>query len=194
MVDVLQCFQGICHLGELEPVPSLPLGARPDFWAQVWPWMEFIDTYRDHIPGIEIFTERVLYYSVFFWVIKILGRHEITAKLIDKTPGFYVLITRMWSTLLEEPCVRRLWWKKFGAISAHLTQALRIPDDGKFEQTLEGAGGSRAALASLAVKHIDSARELPLDDDDPELLVDFILALGSRSSLDAPFEVAPGCP
>ncbi|KAJ6592803.1 hypothetical protein B0H19DRAFT_9861 [Mycena capillaripes] len=88
----IACLRALCAL------PGIPKGALTDLWRRVWPWIEFIHTYRNFLPGYPLEKEICAY---FITLLRRCKRDEATDNLISETPGVRVLLARTWVVFVE---------------------------------------------------------------------------------------------
>ncbi|KAJ6509643.1 hypothetical protein DFH09DRAFT_1334086 [Mycena vulgaris] len=81
--------------------------------------------------------------------VALLGHLIKTSSLMHTSPGVHVVVARAWSRLVQAGSDR-----DFGDLCEALTGLLCSPDAVKLEELVDGGGGTRADLASLAVLHI----------------------------------------
>ncbi|KAJ7601546.1 hypothetical protein DFH06DRAFT_1153910 [Mycena polygramma] len=156
-VRIVQVLGNLKMMAILGGLKSISTAAFVDLWLRVWPWIEFLDEYQDHLPGIEHFsqTER---YSVYLALLLLFRREDETSVLMDSMAGPYAILGKAWSHFvhryeedaahLQDVCLflsfsRVLWGDARG-------QDPTIP----FEGLITGAGGTRTDFASLVVSHL----------------------------------------
>ncbi|KAF7363562.1 MYND-type domain-containing protein [Mycena sanguinolenta] len=152
LAQVVLCLQGLCSIGSKELFPGPP---SVDLWQRVWPWLEFLDTYQDHLPrllrpglGVSDFSPLLL--------ISVLGRDEATAKLMLVTPGLRILIFRAWAQSFDQTKFVQTHKGLFDKVCGLMQNVTpTITDQRDFEEAIEGSGGNRLALARLCVNHIN---------------------------------------
>ncbi|KAJ7649424.1 hypothetical protein DFH06DRAFT_1208212 [Mycena polygramma] len=147
IAQVIVCLRGISSLGVLR---SIPKAALVDLWHRVWPWIEFLDQYGDNLPGLDGLpaTDRYALYMALFRIF----RGDVRAnKLMDWTSGSHLVTGRAWRYLIhtEEH-------EGFGDVSYVLAMWFKHEkwDPVAFEELVIGTGGTRMALASLVVAHL----------------------------------------
>ncbi|KAF8146299.1 hypothetical protein K438DRAFT_1870113 [Mycena galopus ATCC 62051] len=69
------------------------------------------------------------------------------------TPGFHVLIFRLWTKSVDQALLVPIPGA-FEIFCGHMQNFPLITDDREFEEAVEGSGGSRSSLARLCVNHI----------------------------------------
>ncbi|KAJ7183464.1 hypothetical protein C8R46DRAFT_1344292 [Mycena filopes] len=143
----------------LDTKAMVPTPAAPDLWPRIWPWVEFIDTYRDPLPKIQMLENQVVYYNAVLNIILLLRRHEATAAVIDATPGIRVILVRIWALYVQDPEIAGK--NKFGNLCGYIHSSLKLHEDPNFAEAIEGAGGSRAELATIVLKHIKHVVAFP---------------------------------
>ncbi|KAJ7649497.1 hypothetical protein DFH06DRAFT_1208370 [Mycena polygramma] len=184
IVQVLGNLKIVSILGRLN---SVSLDAFVDLWLRVWPWIEFLDEYQDHVPGIEHFS-RTQRYSIYVALLLLFRHQNEASALMDSTGGAYVVVGKAWSHFVH----------RYGEDARHLYDVCHFlsfshglwGNDGAREQNpfpfkglITGAGGTRTDFASLVVSHLDRV----VGDPDPRQIVDsgagILLVLGSDLSL-----------
>ncbi|KAJ7824504.1 hypothetical protein B0H13DRAFT_2443835 [Mycena leptocephala] len=93
------CFHCILFL---DTKGQIPVSASPDLWPRLWLWIDFISTYRDHIPDLKMLENQVVYYNAVLSLI-LLRRHDTTAAVINATLGVHVIIVCIWVLYLQDP-------------------------------------------------------------------------------------------
>ncbi|KAJ7101637.1 hypothetical protein C8R44DRAFT_809103 [Mycena epipterygia] len=174
--QMFECLEALVWLHNRGFIPS---AAAPDLWARLWPFIRFIDTYRDSLPDIEVLCDPKSVYELLFATISMLEEYEATAQLIPATPGFRILLFRMWTVFLLDPDPDAQEFVDF------CTDMFRWPDiseDRDFDEAIEGAGGSLLSLASIFVRHIDCVVQHPRPSNALYSLLS-ILALSARSDV-----------
>ncbi|KAJ6501777.1 hypothetical protein DFH09DRAFT_1375711 [Mycena vulgaris] len=116
--------------------------ALVSLWPPIW-----------SAPGSGSFYEP----STYGDYVALLGYLIKTSSLMHTSPGVHVVVARAWSRLVQAGSDR-----DFGDLCEALTGLLCSPDAVKLEELVDGGGGTRADLASLAVLHI--GRVLPSPD------------------------------
>ncbi|KAJ6458968.1 hypothetical protein C8R45DRAFT_1182961 [Mycena sanguinolenta] len=143
---VVMCLQGIL-LFDTQSFSVLSATLSADLWTRVWPWMSFLDTYRDNLPRLNVTDANPLA------LIMTLGQHDETTRLMRMTPGFHVVVFRVWRMTLDDAQIPGA----FGILCAcmcNLSFPGPIIDEHQFEEAIEGSGGSTLSLARLCVDHI----------------------------------------
>ncbi|KAJ6506206.1 hypothetical protein C8R47DRAFT_111084 [Mycena vitilis] len=179
------CLQLIVHLDEKGLVP-VPVAA--DLWPRVWPWLDFIDSYWDHIPEIKMLENRVLYYNAVLSILLFLRRHTATAAAIDATPGVRIIAVRIWALYLQDPEIAGK--NKFGRLCGYIQSGLDLLEDRNFGEAIDGAGGSRTALAALALKHIIAVGAFPSSNNTVYCLKPLLTVLHNKCKTDPVFTQA----
>ncbi|KAF7361047.1 MYND-type domain-containing protein [Mycena sanguinolenta] len=143
---VVMCLQGILLFDTHRPSGlSAPLSA--DLWARVWPWMLFLDTYRDNLPRLNITDVNPLS------LIMVLGQHGEVSRSMRMTPGFFVVVFRAWKMILGQKTQLPGEFEILCACMHNLRLPGPITDD-QFEEAIEGSGGSTLSFARLCVDHV----------------------------------------
>ncbi|KAJ6502422.1 hypothetical protein C8R45DRAFT_976599 [Mycena sanguinolenta] len=150
LAQVVLCLQGLLLIGN-RGIPGPP---SADLWERVWPWLEFLDTYGDYLPrrlrpGLGISDYSPLH------LINALGQDQATFSLIPATPGYRLLIFRVWALAFDQTKPVPMQKELFGMICALMrTMPPTITDERHSEEAIEGSGGSRLTLARLYINHI----------------------------------------
>ncbi|KAJ6546617.1 hypothetical protein B0H10DRAFT_2131009 [Mycena sp. CBHHK59/15] len=128
---------------------SIPREAMPDLWQRVWPWIQFIHTYRH---GLFSLPPEQPTAGLFMALIHSFVNDDETSKLVDSTKGVRVVVARAWAVLLHSAGTPAA---SFGELCLFIRRdGMGLP--GMYiEEYIEGAGGDPADLASLVVKLID---------------------------------------
>ncbi|KAJ6490829.1 hypothetical protein C8R45DRAFT_1137668 [Mycena sanguinolenta] len=144
IVQVHLCLRGLLYLAASKAIPR---AAFLDLWHNLWPWIEFLDEYDECFPGDGL-PDAVTRYDTFMSLIRFLhdeNSDAVTKKVIDATPGLFVVIGRAWRLFIlaahEEGITDVSHFFELGGTPC--TQDLII-----------GTGG-RANLASTIVSHIN---------------------------------------
>lgn len=81
-------------------IRTIPPSALGDLWPRIWQFIEFLETYRDHLPHpLAPFVSA----STYIQLLTPFARNEQTVALLETTVGVYVVIGRAWVQLLSEP-------------------------------------------------------------------------------------------
>ncbi|KAJ7144286.1 hypothetical protein C8R44DRAFT_725240 [Mycena epipterygia] len=144
------CLKGILRL---HASGLVPLASFPDLWSQLCPFIRFIDTYRDSLPDVEVLRDSKLLYEQFLAALCMLREHKATEELITGTPRLHVVLFRMWAVFLQEPS--NVGGKEFLDLCTYMQDWPDLSDDRGFDEALEATGGTRTALASLFVRHVN---------------------------------------
>lgn len=159
---ITRTLVGLRAIAALSMVQGIPPAAFVDLWLRIWRWIEFLDTYRDHLPGADILSDTPTY-IMYLALFRLFQRDDEAFRLIETSAGVYAVVGRAWSLLFrahdtaaedgsfDEVC-------DFLALSSGLTQQ----DPAIFEDLVFGTGGTRTDIASLVVLHI--RRVLPNPD------------------------------
>ncbi|KAJ6490832.1 hypothetical protein C8R45DRAFT_1213076 [Mycena sanguinolenta] len=144
IVQVHGCLRGLLYLAACKAITR---AAFVDLWHNLWPWIEFLDEYDECFPGDGL-PDAVTRYDTFMPLIRFLhdeNSDAVTRKVIDATPGLFVVIGRAWRLFIlaghEDGITDVSHFFELG--STLYTQDLII-----------GTGG-RANLASAIVSHIN---------------------------------------
>ncbi|KAJ7601548.1 hypothetical protein DFH06DRAFT_1262083 [Mycena polygramma] len=165
IVQVLGNLKILSILGRLN---SVSLDAFVDLWLRVWPWIEFLDEYQDHVPGIEHFSQmsektQLTCNEIFYIYVALLllFRHQNEASaLMDSTGGAYVVVGKAWSHFVHRygEDARHLYDVCHFLSFSHVlwgNDRAREQNPFPFKGLITGAGGTRTDFASLVVSHLD---------------------------------------
>ncbi|KAJ7831075.1 hypothetical protein B0H13DRAFT_2113661 [Mycena leptocephala] len=135
----LMCLQGLLII-------------RSKTVARAWPWMEFIHTYRNHLPAVPVLQNLRSVYSIFVCTTDLLKGDAVTSRQIDATPGVRSIVVRAWALSLaaEDPGNDIA----FRPLCQQIARSALFLDATTFEAGIEGAGGSLNDLAELLVRHL----------------------------------------
>ncbi|KAJ6542909.1 hypothetical protein B0H19DRAFT_1310989 [Mycena capillaripes] len=156
----LPCIDAACEalkaLGLFVDMPVFPHDVAPDLWLRVWPWMHFIHTYWQYLPGFDAKAEISACLSNSFLVAK-LRVNEKVRNMTTAQAGLRVIFSRAWTAiLLENGLVEQSdIYRQSGRLLPTLTDGLNIPRN--FEEVLDGAGCSLDRLATAILKQISLA-------------------------------------
>ncbi|KAJ7174833.1 hypothetical protein C8R46DRAFT_1252933 [Mycena filopes] len=148
-------------IATMASVEDIPLPALLELWPRIWHWVEFRDTYGDHLPTVDLpFTTPPSRYATYMKIFRWFGGTASVADAIKATPGVYTVVGRAWAYLIHEPDD-----KGFEDCSNYLGQWFRSRDwpHEVFEELVFGAGG-RQRLASVLLAHLK--RVVPTPDHD----------------------------
>ncbi|KAJ6585704.1 hypothetical protein B0H19DRAFT_1059900 [Mycena capillaripes] len=182
----LLCLRSIMAL---DGVGYYPAAALPDMWRAIWPWIQFLDTHRDTIPGINALRDLPGVYGLVLSVVHLLQRHDITTKLMDTTPGFRVFVIRMWALFLESPDMADETGN-FVRFCAYINSSgLGVTEGWHLEEVLEGAGGTKTHIAALQYL-ADSEQYWGMDAINPLGYPSIISAIHDRFQADSELRAA----
>ncbi|KAJ6526651.1 hypothetical protein B0H19DRAFT_1196718 [Mycena capillaripes] len=151
----LIALRGLSDLGFRK---AIPVGAHVDLWLRTWPWIEFLDQYRDHLPGCDSILPAPTRYQLFVSLFRFFRENDEADKLIDSCVGSCAVVGRAWCILLDAED-----GEGFSDV-CHFIGLWFRQDEWRldiFEELLTGVGGSRMALASLVVAHINRVHPTP---------------------------------
>ncbi|KAJ6471901.1 hypothetical protein C8R45DRAFT_1104125 [Mycena sanguinolenta] len=125
----------------------------PSMWARVWPWIDFLHEFREHLPATITVPDRFLY-SRFLEFAAVIYR--ATSGVVSSTPGFRVILGKGWGFLHEMP---DLMASKRGlecclTYIALLIGNLDFKDPVYFTEIVDGAGGTLNDLAGLVKTYL----------------------------------------
>ncbi|KAJ7862860.1 hypothetical protein B0H13DRAFT_2565920 [Mycena leptocephala] len=125
-------------------LPTVPRQALVDLWPRVWPWIYFLDTYRDVIRTSPNYLD--LYWFFFSYV------HRLPAGLVGSSPGFRQFVAKAWSAFIATGNSKARGFREL----LHFVDgdSGSICDAHVVEYTA-GAGGSLDELARLICAHLN---------------------------------------
>ncbi|KAF7363101.1 MYND-type domain-containing protein [Mycena venus] len=141
--------------------------AAPDLWPRVWPWVHFVHTFRQFLPGAA---------SAFRPPAPLLlglAHHPQIASVISATRGVRSILAYAWEELVSAPTV-----KLTTRLLPALIQDVEIFEN--FEEILTAVGGADK-LVLLVLKHISLAIAFRETETKVALLADVLLFLVSTS-------------
>ncbi|KAJ7748293.1 hypothetical protein DFH07DRAFT_962189 [Mycena maculata] len=130
---------------------QIPTGIGPDIWPRVWPWVQFIYMYRDHLPNISRQSERAFCLE-FLMFTGAFADHAETISLILSTPGVRFMVAKAWPYVPEivDPKERQLG---FNDLRSFMVDEA-FTDTNNLAEMIDGAGGTLGHLARLIVLYI----------------------------------------
>ncbi|KAF7356168.1 hypothetical protein MVEN_00947500 [Mycena venus] len=130
-----------------------PNETSQELWERAWSWMDFVYTYRDHLPSVPILEDLHGVYSIFSTAISLFKSDPATSVRIDATPGVRAIVVRSWTLSLQDD--GHLAQDPAFATLCRLIERINFSDEsGALEEAIEGAGGSMENLAVLGIEHI----------------------------------------
>ncbi|KAJ7847689.1 hypothetical protein B0H13DRAFT_1907171 [Mycena leptocephala] len=142
-----------CAIGTAMVKSSLIRDASPDLWLRVWPWIHFIDTYWDYLPG-ELPATTFTSMSVLLLGLR---THPEVASVVSATPGVRSVLAHAWVMFLSGDSLPPI--KELVDVLSELTQGVKIPAN--FEEIVSAVGGCYDQLASVVIKHISLGLTVP---------------------------------
>jgi hypothetical protein len=149
-------------------VGQIPSPAFLDLWPRIWQWIEFRDTYQDHLPTPLDFKSNVSRYATYMQIFRWFARIPQVGVLITTTPGVYTVVGRAWAHLIDQPgdegfddCCKYLGHWFTSNTWAHTV----------FEELVSGAGGTRHHLASVILAHLKRVIPTPHYDMTEESVI-----------------------
>ncbi|KAJ7652819.1 hypothetical protein DFH06DRAFT_1330913 [Mycena polygramma] len=143
-------LHGIANLALFKVIPP---AALTDLWPRVWAWIQFLDIYQDYLPRPRL-EWGMSSYDLYLKVFRVFQRNTEASELVHATPGVRVVVGRAWRLFVrvrEGTC--------FDDVCDFLAHGIKDAGTANFDELVDGAGGSRADLASVIVSHMD--RVLP---------------------------------
>ncbi|KAJ7478726.1 hypothetical protein B0H11DRAFT_2028458 [Mycena galericulata] len=130
----------------------IPASAFGDLWPRTWSWIHLLDTHREAIIAISPIWDALRCFGLYASIIVAMSYHPPSAEVIDATDGVRVVLVRSWAVRLRGEDI--LEDNAFLSICGYISSTLNISVPRNLEEAIEGAGGTRDALASLIVEHI----------------------------------------
>ncbi|KAJ6502413.1 hypothetical protein C8R45DRAFT_976565 [Mycena sanguinolenta] len=184
VAQVVICLQGLLSIDSKGLFPQPP---SADLWLRVWPWLEFLDTYHDLLPPLLRPEVRISDFSPLL-LINVLARDEATARLMVVTPGFRILIFRVWAQSFDQKSLVPTQNGSFDTVCVLMQNVpLTVTAECDFEEAIEGSGGSRLALARLCVNHVKSVVKPAVMSPGDFSMRTVLLFLQRRSEADLSF-------
>ncbi|KAJ7186087.1 hypothetical protein C8R46DRAFT_1289628 [Mycena filopes] len=119
--------------------------AAVDLWTRIWPWIHFLDTYREQLP-------EATDYGLFMATILDLQTHQRPRDAVDATPGVRVVVGRAWASFLGlQSCVDE---PGFRVVSGYLLNDLHPSNPANIAELIDGVE-STVDLALAIVRHMD---------------------------------------
>ncbi|KAF7341407.1 MYND-type domain-containing protein [Mycena venus] len=146
-------------LGALRRVSSIIQEISFDLWPRVWPWMQFLDTYLQYLPGWTapgVQSAVLVHYPILLSFCD----HPLTSSIVLATPGVRIVLTHGWMALLDTDTIAT----PEAAIDLVKTLSHDVADRTNFEEIISAVGGSYDNLTSLMLKHISLALSFPEPD------------------------------
>ncbi|KAJ7723172.1 hypothetical protein B0H16DRAFT_1473016 [Mycena metata] len=140
--SILCILLSLRGIGVILQAGAVPNSAYPDIWPRLWPFIQFLDTYRDHLPEPNHVADEPTY-TMFMTLFRCMGDHEPTAAVVSAMRGMRVIIGRAWHFLFDTPVERGL----LEFLTILLRTSWTVP--AHFEELVAGSG-SRKDLTSLA--------------------------------------------
>ncbi|KAJ7654027.1 hypothetical protein DFH06DRAFT_1203447 [Mycena polygramma] len=94
-------FESLSALATLADLDLIPLDVAPDLWPRVWPWMDFIQTYWNYLPGFRP-SDQLPNCARMATLINTLQGHQETTVVIAKTRGVRTIFARVWARALHD--------------------------------------------------------------------------------------------
>jgi hypothetical protein len=125
-------------------LPTVPRQALVDLWPRVWPWIYFLDTYRDVIRTSPNYLD--LYWFFFSYV------HRLPAGLVGSSPGFRQFVAKAWSAFIATGNSKARGFRELLHFVDGDSGSLC---DAHVVEYTAGAGGSLDELARLTCAHLN---------------------------------------
>ncbi|KAJ7670060.1 hypothetical protein DFH06DRAFT_1321079 [Mycena polygramma] len=161
---------------------KLPPGIGPDIWPRVWPWIQFLHIYREHLPNMPSQSEDVLCFD-FLVFAGTFSDHVESFALILSTPGVCFLVAEAWPHVLQILDHRE---RELGLTELYSFIAdTKITEPTNFAELINGAGGTLDHLADLIVRYIEAM--LPAEGGK----IDFMYIVFTFTILDFVLRIEP---
>ncbi|KAJ7604512.1 hypothetical protein DFH06DRAFT_1254770 [Mycena polygramma] len=134
-------------------VLQFPVEIGPDIWPRVWPWVQFIYTYREHLPNIPSQSEGVFCLE-FLMFVGTFAKHEETFSLIRSTPGIWFFVAKAWPRVpkILDPQKRVVG---FTDLCSFISEG-DVFEPANLAELIEGAGGTLDHLAHLTALYFEA--------------------------------------
>ncbi|KAF8209629.1 hypothetical protein K438DRAFT_235221 [Mycena galopus ATCC 62051] len=156
-VRIAQILFHLRAIAQIETRVTIPLAVFMDLWIHIGPWIEFLDEYRDHLPGLDVLSP-VTRYSMFLSLLRFMRRDGRVSHLINTSVALCVVVGRAWHHLIH---ANETNLENVSHFLASLFEA-SPRDVPAFEGLVAGAGGTCVDLALLVVSHLN--RVVPSPD------------------------------
>ncbi|KAJ7134109.1 hypothetical protein C8R46DRAFT_1201641 [Mycena filopes] len=136
---------------------DIPDATALDFWDRIWQWFQFVDTYRGHLHELDHYlTETTLLLDIVAFTVRFDQSDDITDR-IKATSGLYPAVARAWALLLDDSGENaKLTHAGLTAVLGLITVTKgKTCEPEMISELAEGAGGSYAKLASLALRQVN---------------------------------------
>ncbi|KAJ7850994.1 hypothetical protein B0H13DRAFT_2360414 [Mycena leptocephala] len=132
---------------------KVPISAGEDFWPRIWLWTRFLHNNHHSLPGQPLELDIC---ANFLFIVRNLGRHPPTFRLVSETPGVRAVLVRAWKLLFAAQDGQKPNNIALSALFWVHRELLNTPDTAHFAEVIEGAGGNVEDWATLIVQYIDS--------------------------------------
>ncbi|KAJ7165755.1 hypothetical protein C8R46DRAFT_1351301 [Mycena filopes] len=124
-----------------------PLAVYQELWPRVWAWLEFLETYPDHVDRGEGVQPLAV---CLFQSLEYFFRHDTLLPMVHTTPGIHAFIIRVWTLTppSSPPSNIATLYSFLGCCS---------PVHSCLQKLLDGCGDDPRAIARLVVRHLDAA-------------------------------------
>ncbi|KAJ7175180.1 hypothetical protein C8R43DRAFT_1201845 [Mycena crocata] len=126
-----------------------------ELWSRVWPWANFIYTYKDHLPGQPL-PEATFCIEFLIYTTRFQTNHEAMPFVCDSA-GFKSLLTAAWGFLLdvEDPETRDFGLSQVSTLLPGMKPGI----DTNLEEMIDAAG-SVDHLALLIINHTQATLDM----------------------------------
>ncbi|KAJ7670068.1 hypothetical protein DFH06DRAFT_1179929 [Mycena polygramma] len=134
-------------------VTKFPSSIGPDIWPRVWPWIQFLYIYREHLPNAPSQSEDVFCLD-FLMFVGNFANHGESFALILATPGVRFLVAKAWPHVphIMDPRKRELGFTDLRSFMVNTTIAEPI----NFAEIVDGAGGTLGHVADLITLYMEA--------------------------------------
>ncbi|KAJ7624221.1 hypothetical protein DFH06DRAFT_1230018 [Mycena polygramma] len=132
---------------------QFPIEIGPDIWPRVWPWVQFIYTYRNHLPNIPSQSAGVFCLE-FLMFAGTFANHEETFSLIRSTPRVWFFVAKAWPRVpkILDPKKREVGFSDLRSF----IEGDKVHEPANFAELIDGAGGTLDHLAYLTTLYLEA--------------------------------------
>ncbi|KAF8190220.1 hypothetical protein K438DRAFT_1831609 [Mycena galopus ATCC 62051] len=124
----------------------------PTVWPRVWPWIYFMHEHREYLPDPIVLADLVMYNHFIVFATQM---QATPGDLISSTPGFRVILAKVWSTLPQLKGSKVMLETSLRDVAAFIGN-LDFMDPVHFTEIIDGAGGTLDDLAGLVLSYLDA--------------------------------------
>ncbi|KAJ7088798.1 hypothetical protein B0H15DRAFT_840812 [Mycena belliarum] len=167
LMHVTRIIQALATLQQLSSSDVLSGPALADFWPRCWLWVHFLDLHRESLTSPWVDLDEYASFCVSVIITLRISASGHISELIDATPGVRTILVRGWPVVLQKEDVLHSW--TFYGLCSFLAGALDANVEQNLDEAIEGVG-SREALATLVVTHMNRVVSEPSDEDKADFL------------------------